>query len=46
LVLEVAPGEHDAVETLVREQMGAAYPLSVPLVVSVGVGRSWQEAGH
>jgi len=46
LVLEVAPGERDQVDSLVREQMGAAYPLSVPLVVSVGVGRSWQDAGH
>lgn len=46
LVLEVAPGERDAVETLVREQMGAAYPLDVPLDVSVGVGDSWHAAGH
>ncbi|MCW2613828.1 MAG: polymerase [Frankiales bacterium] len=47
LVLEVAEGERDALEALVREQMGAAYPeLSVPLDVSVGVGRTWDEAGH
>ncbi|HSK56159.1 MAG TPA: DNA polymerase I [Jiangellales bacterium] len=46
LVLEVAPGEHDAVEALVRREMGAAYPLRVPLDVSVGVGGTWQEAGH
>ena len=31
LVFEVAPGEREAVEALVREQMGAAYPLDVPL---------------
>ncbi len=46
LVLEVAAGERDAVEKLVREQMGSAADLSVPLDVSVGVGVSWHEAGH
>ena len=46
LVLEVAEGERAAVEALVREQMGDAYPLEVPLEVSVGVGRSWAEAAH
>ncbi len=46
LVLEVAPGEREAVEALVREQMGSAYDLSVPLDVSVGVGESWHAAGH
>jgi DNA polymerase-1 len=46
LVLEVAAGEREAVEGLVREQMGAAADLSVPLDVSVGVGRSWHDAGH
>ncbi len=46
LVLEVAPGERDAVEALVRSQMGGAYALDVPLDVSVGVGPSWHDAGH
>jgi DNA polymerase I len=46
LVLEIADGERTAVEALVREQMGSAYELLVPLVVSVGVGRSWDEAAH
>ena len=46
LVLEVAPGEREAVETLVRTQMGSAADLSVPLDVSVGSGTSWHEAGH
>jgi DNA polymerase-1 len=46
LVLEVAPGEREQVEALVREQMGGAYELSVPLDVSVGLGRTWQDAGH
>ena len=46
LVLEIAPGEREAVETLLREQMGAAADLSVPLDVSVGLGRTWHEAAH
>ncbi|MFT3715380.1 MAG: DNA polymerase I [Gordonia sp. (in: high G+C Gram-positive bacteria)] len=46
LVLEIAPGEREAIETLVREEMGDAIALSVPLEVSVGVGRSWDDAAH
>jgi DNA polymerase-1 len=46
LVLEVAEGEHSAVEELVRAEMGAAHELEVPLEVSVGFGRSWDEAAH
>ncbi|MEU7959549.1 DNA polymerase I [Micromonospora humida] len=46
LVFEVAPDEREALETLVRQEMGAAYPLSVPLEVSVGVGRDWNSADH
>jgi DNA polymerase-1 len=46
LVLEVAAGEREQVEALVRREMGAAYPLDVPLDVSVGVGRTWDDAGH
>jgi len=46
LLFEVAPGERDALEALVREQMGNAYPLDVPLEVSVGFGRSWDSAAH
>jgi len=46
LLLEVAPGERDEVEELVRTQMGAAGELSVPLDVSVGTGSSWHDAGH
>jgi len=42
LVFEVAPGEKDALDALVREQMGSAADLLVPLDVSVGTGRSWQ----
>ncbi|GII76929.1 DNA polymerase [Sphaerisporangium rufum] len=46
LVFEVAPGEVEQVRELVVREMGAAYRLRVPLDVSVGVGRTWQDAGH
>jgi DNA polymerase-1 len=46
LVLEVAPGEREEVEAIIREEMGAAYTLDVPLDVSVGFGRSWDDAAH
>lgn len=46
LVFEVAPGEREALEALVRREMGGAYPLSVPLEVSVGLGRDWNSADH
>ena len=46
LVLEVAPGERDHLERLVREQMARAADLAVPLDVSVGIGTTWHEAGH
>jgi DNA polymerase-1 len=46
LVFEVAAGEADALEALVREQMGSAAELTVPLDVSVGTGASWHEAAH
>ncbi|GIG69660.1 DNA polymerase I [Phytomonospora endophytica] len=46
LVLEVAPGERDRLEALVRAEMAAACELSVPLDVSVGVGADWDSAAH
>ena len=46
LVLEVAPGEQDQVAELVRERMGGAVELDVPLDVSIGVGTSWHAAAH
>ncbi len=46
LVLEVAPGELDRVEALVREQMASAADLNVPLDVTVGIGPDWRTAGH
>ena len=46
LLFEVAPGERAALEELVRDKMGSAYQLDVPLEVSVGYGRSWDAAAH
>ncbi|MGH3642274.1 MAG: DNA polymerase, partial [Mycobacterium sp.] len=46
LLFEVADGEREALDELVRDKMGAAYPLDVPLEVSVGYGRSWDAAAH
>ncbi|CKS60662.1 DNA polymerase I [Mycobacterium tuberculosis] len=46
LLFEIAPGERERVEALVRDKMGGAYPLDVPLEVSVGYGRSWDAAAH
>ncbi|SKB03156.1 DNA polymerase I [Aeromicrobium choanae] len=46
LVLETTTAELDELTTLVRREMAAAADLSVPLDVSVGVGRTWHEAGH
>ncbi len=46
LVFEVAEGERDALEDVVRREMGGAADLAVPLDVSVGTGRSWHDAAH
>ena len=46
LILEVISSEVEAVSELVRVQMGSAYPLRAPLDVSVGIGKSWNEAAH
>jgi len=46
LVLEVAEGERPTLEALVRREMASAYPLDVPLEVSVGLGHSWNDAAH
>jgi len=46
LVFEIFPGEREEFEALVREQMGGAASLAVPLDVSIGTGHSWHEAAH
>jgi DNA polymerase-1 len=46
LILEVVAGEEERLTALVRREMAAAYPLKAPLDVSVGIGKSWNEAAH
>ena len=46
LVIEVAKGELAKVQELVIKGMNEAAELLVPLEVSVGVGKSWDEAAH
>ena len=46
LLFEVASGELEDLRELVREQMGSAFGLSIPLEVSMGIGRSWADAAH
>ena len=46
LILEVFTGEEVTLTGLVRREMAAAYPLKAPLDVSVGIGKSWNEAAH
>lgn len=46
LVVEVAPGEWEATERIVRTRMGDAADLTVPLDVQVGRGHDWNEAAH
>jgi DNA polymerase-1 len=46
LVLECPQSEVHDVAELVRQQMGAAIELAVPLDVSVGVGSNWDAAAH
>jgi DNA polymerase-1 len=46
LILEVIAGEEDVLTNLVRREMGSAFPLRAPLDVSVGIGKSWNEAAH
>jgi DNA polymerase-1 len=44
LVFEVAPGDVDALGTLVRSGMEGALDLKVPLVVDIHTGGNWAEA--
>ncbi len=46
IVLEIAPGERERVEELVRREMAGAFQLRAPLDVSVGVGADWESAAH
>jgi DNA polymerase-1 len=44
LVLEVAAPAAAEIAAMLREQMGAAEKLAVPLKVDVGTGANWDEA--
>ena len=46
LICEIAPGEAQIMENLVRKEMGSAYPLNAPLEVNVGFGKTWDLAAH
>lgn len=46
LIFEVAPGEWDALEAVVRARMADATRLRVPLDVQIGRGPDWDSAGH
>jgi DNA polymerase-1 len=46
LVLEVADGELEQLTGIVRERMGAAASLRVPLDVQIGTGPNWDAAAH
>ncbi|CAL9286984.1 DNA polymerase I [Streptomyces sp. SudanB25_2051] len=46
IVLELAPGERERVEEIVRREMASAVELRAPLDVSVGVGPDWESAAH
>jgi DNA polymerase-1 len=46
LVFEVAAGELDSLRELVVGQMQHVVKLSVPMDVHVGVGKTWETAGH
>jgi DNA polymerase-1 len=46
LLIEVAPGEYDQAHDLVCAAMAGAAALRVPLDVSVGTGRTWDDAAH
>ncbi|MFE4408518.1 DNA polymerase I [Streptomyces sp. NPDC056821] len=46
IVLEIAPGERETVEQIVRHEMAGAVQLRAPLDVSVGVGPDWESAAH
>jgi DNA polymerase-1 len=46
LVFEVATGELDVLSEIVRDRMGHAADLRVPLDVQIGTGANWDQAAH
>ena len=43
LVFEVPEQEVETMRTLVRDQMETVHPLTVPLLVEIGVGKNWRD---
>jgi DNA polymerase-1 len=43
LVFEVPEAEVESLRDLVRKEMEEVYPLAVPLVVEIGVGKNWRD---
>jgi DNA polymerase I len=43
LVFEVPQTEINAIQGLVKQQMENVHPLSVPLLVEIGVGKNWRD---
>jgi DNA polymerase I len=43
LVFEVPEGELDIMRSLVKEMMENVHPLSVPLLVEIGIGPNWRD---
>lgn len=46
LIFEVASGESESLESIVRDRMGHAADLLVPLDVEIGRGANWEDAAH
>ncbi|MBF4462402.1 MULTISPECIES: DNA polymerase I [unclassified Rathayibacter] len=46
LIFDVAPGEEEVLESIVRGRMAGAADLSVPLEVQLGHGANWDAAAH
>ena len=46
LIFEVADGESDVLEQVVRDRMANAAELLVPLDVQIGRGSNWDDAAH
>ncbi len=46
LIFEVAHGESESLEAIVRDRMASAADLLVPLDVEIGRGANWEDAAH
>ena len=46
IVFEVASGELETITSIVKQRMGSAAELKVPLDVQIGTGENWDAAAH